>query len=100
MGQIIGKDVGKILVLLHNGEKMDTDLSEIFLQQTLGKPSNKKNGKKRGHCPHVGEGGQSQFINLAQNYRNLPRSQITQKLTPDTLEIQLFVTFLSFLGHF
>ena len=46
-----------------------------------------------GHCPHVGEGSQSQFINLAQIYRNLPHSQITQKLTQDTLEIHFFVIF-------
>ena len=59
----------------------------------LGKPSSKKNGKKRGHCPHVGEGGQPQFPFLAQIYRNLPGPQITQKLTLDTLEIQFFVTF-------
>ena len=56
----------------------------------------KKNGEKRGHCPHVGEGGQSQFINLAQIYRNLPGPQITQKLTLDTLEIQFFVIFKPF----
>ena len=31
----------------------------------------------------MGEGGQSQFINLAQIYRNLPGPQITQKLTLD-----------------
>ena len=65
----------------------------------LGKPPNKKNGKKRGHCPHVG-GGQPQFPFLAQIYRNLPDPQITQKLTLDTLKIQFLSYFLSFLGHF
>ena len=65
----------------------------------LGKPPNKKNGKKRGHCPHVG-GGQPQFPFLAQIYRNLPDPPIAQKLTLDTLEIQFLSYFLSFLGHF
>ena len=47
----------------------------------LGKLSYKKNGKKRGHWPHVGGGGQPQFPFLSPN---LPDPQITQKWTLDT----------------
>ena len=47
----------------------------------LGKLSYKKNGKKRGHCPHGGEGGQPQFPFFSPN---LPDPQITQKWTLDT----------------
>ena len=59
----------------------------------LGKPPNKKNGKKRGHCPHVGEGGQPQFPFFAQIYRNLSGPQITQKLTQTPWKY-------NFLSHF
>ena len=58
----------------------------------LGKPPNKKNGKKRGHCPHVG-GGQHQFPFFAQIYRNLSGPQITQKLTQTPWKY-------NFLSHF
>ena len=58
----------------------------------LGKPPNKKNGKKRGHCPHVG-GGQPQFPFFAQIYRNLSGPQITQKLTQTPWKY-------NFLSHF
>ena len=58
-----------------------------------GSPQVKKNGKKRGHCPHVGEGGQPQFPFLAQIYRNLSGPQITQKLTQTPWKY-------NFLSHF
>ena len=65
---------------------------KLFATSSLGKPPDKKNGKKRGHCPHVG-GGQPQFPFFAQIYRNLPDPPIAQKLTLDTLEIQFLSYF-------
>ena len=59
----------------------------------LGKPPSKKNGKKRGHCPHVRGGGQPQFPFFAQIYRNLSGPQITQKLTQTPWKY-------NFLSHF
>ena len=69
---------------------MRSDLS--IVHYTLGKPPSKKNGKKRGHCPHVG-GGQPQFPFFAQIYRNLSGPQITQKLTQTPWKY-------NFLSHF
>ena len=34
--------------------QLSRDPIDICKNECLGKPPNKKNGKKRGHCPHVG----------------------------------------------